>query len=78
VARAILDVRESNIPAQNLYKKFGFKQVGIRKQYYPDKENALLFSIDNLYNFEALENYYQLLEKLELGLKTRSNKYSPS
>jgi len=78
VARAILDVRESNIPAQNLYKKFGFKQVGIRKQYYPDKENALLFSIDNLYNFEALENYYQLLEGLELGLKTRSNKYSPS
>lgn len=69
VARAILDVRESNIKAQNLYKKFGFKQVGIRKQYYPDKENALLFSIDNLFNFEVLENYYELLESLEKNLK---------
>ncbi len=69
VTRAILDVRESNIKAQNLYKKFGFKQVGIRKQYYPDKENALLFSIDNLFNFEVLENYYELLESLEKNLK---------
>lgn len=29
-----LEVRVSNVVAQNLYKKFGFKQVGIRKEYY--------------------------------------------
>jgi [ribosomal protein S18]-alanine N-acetyltransferase len=68
-SRAILDVRESNIPAQNLYKKLGFKQVGIRKQYYPDKENALLLSVDNFFSFELLESYYESLEKLETSLK---------
>ncbi|MCL1988445.1 MAG: ribosomal protein S18-alanine N-acetyltransferase [Firmicutes bacterium] len=29
-----LEVRLSNIAAQNLYKKHGFKQEGIRKNYY--------------------------------------------
>jgi ribosomal-protein-alanine acetyltransferase/2-amino-4-hydroxy-6-hydroxymethyldihydropteridine diphosphokinase len=70
--RGILDVRESNIPAQNLYKKFNFKQVGIRKQYYPDKENALLLSVDNFFNFEFLENYYKLLETLAYELNSKA------
>ncbi len=30
-----LEVRESNIPAINLYKKYSFVEVGIRKGYYP-------------------------------------------
>lgn len=38
-----LEVRESNIPAQNLYKKFDFKEEGIRKGYYSDNgENAII------------------------------------
>lgn len=38
-----LEVRESNIPAQNLYKKFNFKEEGIRKGYYSDNnENAII------------------------------------
>ena len=38
-----LEVRESNARAQNLYKKYGFFQNGIRKGYYRDnKENALI------------------------------------
>lgn len=38
-----LEVRESNIPAQNLYKKFAFKEEGIRKRYYSDNgENAII------------------------------------
>ena len=38
-----LEVRESNARAQNLYKKYGFLQNGIRKGYYRDnKENALI------------------------------------
>jgi ribosomal-protein-alanine acetyltransferase len=42
-----LEVRESNIPAINLYKKFGFKTDGIRKNYYrKPKENAVLMSLD--------------------------------
>lgn len=40
-----LEVRESNYPAQNLYKKYGFIVDGIRKAYYEDnKENAILMS----------------------------------
>lgn len=38
-----LEVRKSNIPAQNLYKKYGFIEEGIRKKYYQDnKEDAII------------------------------------
>lgn len=38
-----LEVRESNLPAKKLYEKYGYKQNGLRKNYYrsPD-ENAVL------------------------------------
>ncbi|MDP4118198.1 MAG: ribosomal protein S18-alanine N-acetyltransferase [Bacillota bacterium] len=39
-----LEVREGNIPAIGLYKKFGFEKVGMRKDYYPD-ENAILMTL---------------------------------
>ena len=46
VSDAFLEVRRSNIPAQRLYKKFGFKKVGVRKCYYPDnKEDAILLTL---------------------------------
>ena len=38
-----LEVRKSNIPAQRLYEKYGFKAEGIRKGYYSDNgEDALI------------------------------------
>lgn len=38
-----LEVRRSNLVAQNLYHSFGFIDVGYRKRYYEDnKEDALL------------------------------------
>ncbi len=38
-----LEVRRSNIVAQKLYEKFGFKVEGIRKEYYlNNKEDAFL------------------------------------
>jgi len=38
-----LEVRRSNLIAQNLYHSFGFIDVGYRKRYYEDnKEDALL------------------------------------
>ena len=38
-----LEVRASNIPAQNLYKKFDFKEEGLRKGYYSDNgEDAII------------------------------------
>jgi len=44
-----LEVRESNLPAINLYKKLGFKIDGVRKNYYArPKENAILMSLERL------------------------------
>lgn len=38
-----LEVRESNIVAQNLYKKYGFLEYGIRPNYYSDDhEDAVI------------------------------------
>lgn len=37
-----LEVRKSNIIAQNLYKKFGFIEEGIRKKYYDGIEDAII------------------------------------
>ncbi|MFH1542310.1 MAG: ribosomal protein S18-alanine N-acetyltransferase [bacterium] len=42
-----LEVRVSNIPAQNLYKKYGFKIVGKRSRYYQDnQEDAYIMRRD--------------------------------
>lgn len=42
-----LEVRESNTPAINLYKKFGFRTVGKRPRYYKAPvEDALLMTKD--------------------------------
>lgn len=44
-----LEVRVSNWPAQNLYLKFGFKVVGLRKNYYPETgEDALIMTATNI------------------------------
>ncbi len=37
-----LEVRKENIPAIELYKKFGFEIVTTRKNYYQDQEDAYL------------------------------------
>ena len=34
IKRIILEVSKNNIAAINMYKKLGFKKVGIRKKYY--------------------------------------------
>tara|TARA_Y100001968_G_C19363667_1_gene721235 strand:- start:31 stop:537 length:507 start_codon:yes stop_codon:yes gene_type:complete len=44
--KVTLEVKKSNIPAQNLYKKFGFKIKGFRKNFYRDKSDALIFTMD--------------------------------
>lgn len=39
----MLEVRQSNEPAKNLYLSLGFENVGIRKNYYRNpRENALI------------------------------------
>lgn len=47
VARADLDVRETNAAARALYEGFGFEACGLRKGYYTDNgEDAVLMSLD--------------------------------
>jgi ribosomal-protein-alanine N-acetyltransferase len=44
-----LEVRASNLVAQNLYNKYGFMQMGIRHGYYLDnREDAIIMSTDTL------------------------------
>jgi [ribosomal protein S18]-alanine N-acetyltransferase len=44
-----LEVRASNKIAQELYKKFGFREVGRRVKYYSsDGEDALIMTTDNI------------------------------
>ena len=45
-AKLFLEVRPSNERAVELYRHFGFRQIGTRKGYYPDvtgREDALIF-----------------------------------
>ena len=43
-----LEVRRSNTVAQNLYHKLGFIDVGYRKRYYENSEDALIMALEHL------------------------------
>ena len=50
-----LEVRVTNIQALLLYKKYGFKEFGIRKKYYQNNnEDALILWLDNLNEYMSL------------------------
>ena len=42
VVNITLEVRLSNEVARNLYKKFGFREVALRKYYYGDEDGILM------------------------------------
>lgn len=44
----VLEVRESNASAIHLYESFGFRQVGVRKKYYENGENALVLWVGQM------------------------------
>lgn len=41
-----LEVRVTNTPARDLYKRYGFKPLGTRKGYYQDGEDAVVMGKD--------------------------------
>lgn len=48
-AYATLEVRKSNMVAQNLYVSLGFIKLGVRKRYYEDNgEDALIMVCDHM------------------------------
>jgi ribosomal-protein-alanine N-acetyltransferase len=47
--QAMLEVRQNNTSAQELYRKFGFVVVGVRPHYYRDnQEDALLMTLPRI------------------------------
>ena len=67
--RVTLEVRKSNLVAQNLYEKYGFRAAAIRKNYYSDnQEDAVIMWVDDLWNeswVRAFEHNKTALEALE-------------
>lgn len=60
-----LEVRESNEKAIKLYEKFGFKSLGIRKNYYQDNnESALIMWSENIFD----KKYKELYDKIKSDL----------
>ena len=46
---SFLEVRESNLAAQELYRKFGYEEAGRRRRYYRDNdEDAILMNLEPL------------------------------
>lgn len=41
-----LEVNENNTAAINLYKKYNFKQVGLRRKYYKNQDSAVLMTVE--------------------------------
>jgi ribosomal-protein-alanine N-acetyltransferase len=70
-----LEVRVSNLAAQNLYRKYGFKVVGRRPRYYSDnREDALIMTVEHVNSapYQRLlhrrrEELHQRLERLALA-----------
>lgn len=47
LADLFLEVRVSNSPAQKLYESFGMRKTEIRRGYYSDGEDALIYHLPN-------------------------------
>lgn len=43
--RCILEVRPSNAAALKVYRSLGFTEIGQRRRYYPDGEDALVMAL---------------------------------
>jgi len=58
-----LEARVSNFIAQRLYEKYGFKEVGIRKNYYSDnREDAVIMTTSPIHTAEYQEKFRGLQE----------------
>lgn len=44
-ADVLLEVRQDNPRAQDLYRRFGFEQIHVRKRYYRDGTDALIMRL---------------------------------
>ena len=65
-----LEVRVSNWGAQRLYSEFGFRPVGVRKNYYQEvNEDALIMWADGLQTPEYLDRIEDIIDSLPEGVR---------
>ena len=63
--RATLEVREGNRAAQNLYRKYGFHEAAIRRNYYTDNgENAVVMWAEEIHTPKYRERLRELRHRL--------------
>jgi ribosomal-protein-alanine N-acetyltransferase len=61
-----LEVRASNIVAQNLYLKYGFNKMGVRKGYYTDnREDAFIMTTD-IISSDPFKRQFRRLKESQL------------
>lgn len=58
-----LEVRHTNVGAQQLYRRFGFVPAGVRKKYYENRDDAIVMWCAGVQQPEFAEQ----LRKIELG-----------
>ncbi len=69
-----LEVRVSNHVAQALYRKYAFKNEGVRRRYYSDNgEDALIMTTETLTSASYQANYQSLKRALLSRLKVTFN-----
>jgi ribosomal-protein-alanine N-acetyltransferase len=61
-----LEVRVSNLAAQRLYEKYGFRRTGVRRRYYSDNsEDALIMSTERIRDRAMREHLAKLKRELD-------------
>lgn len=61
-----LEVRASNLAAQRLYEKYGFRRAGVRRRYYSDNnEDALIMWTERIKEPAVRERLTKLREDLD-------------
>ncbi|MEX0990820.1 MAG: ribosomal protein S18-alanine N-acetyltransferase [Actinomycetota bacterium] len=73
-ARAVsLEVRVSNWSAQRLYGEYGFRPVGVRKNYYQEvNEDALIMWVDDIHTADYHDRLEDIVEAIPAGLRPAS------
>jgi len=65
-----LEVRVSNWGAQRMYGRFGFRPVGVRKNYYQEiNEDALIMWLDGIRSSEYRDRLRRLMEDVPEGIR---------
>ncbi len=65
-----LEVRVTNWGAQRLYGRFGFRPVGVRKNYYQEiNEDALIMWLDDVQSLAYDRKLRELMEQIPQGVR---------